>query len=63
MGMSLACNAVDPSSNCPYVAHGNSEDQILKDTADHAKSVHGYTDEQLNDPELMKTMKSLIKQD
>lgn len=61
MSFSLACNDIDSSANCPFVAHGNSEEQVITDTNRHAKTVHGYTDEQLNNSDLVKKMKSLIK--
>jgi predicted small metal-binding protein len=61
MSLSLACNDVDPSSNCPFVAHAATEEALFADTAKHAKEVHGYTDEQLNNPDLIKQMRSVIK--
>jgi predicted small metal-binding protein len=59
--MTLACGDIDSSSNCPFVARAETEEALFTDTAKHAKDVHGYTDEQLNDPELHKKMRSLIK--
>ncbi|UCH90327.1 MAG: DUF1059 domain-containing protein [Thermoplasmata archaeon] len=61
--MTLACREADPSSNCPYVARADTMEELLTDTAKHAKEVHGYTDEQLNDPEMIKQLKSVIKQE
>jgi predicted small metal-binding protein len=43
------------------VARGETEEQLMADVARHAKEVHGYTDEQLNDPEMMKKVKAAIK--
>lgn len=59
--MTLACNDVDPTINCPFVARGKTEEIVINDTAKHAKDVHGYTDEQLNDPGLMEKVRSAIK--
>jgi len=37
-------------------------EEVLVQVAKHAKEVHGLTDEQLNDPELMEKIKAAIKQ-
>jgi predicted small metal-binding protein len=38
-------------------------DELLTDLADHAKTVHGYTDEQINDPKMQKAINAVVKQD
>ena len=60
MAYTLACR--DFGSDCPYVAEGDSIEQVLEDGKKHAKEVHGYTDEQVNDPEFIEKSKSIIKQ-
>ena len=60
MTYTLACN--DTGISCPYVAKGETMDELMTDAGQHAKSVHSYTDEQLNDPELLKQLKAVIKQ-
>ena len=60
MAYTLSCR--DLESECPYVAHGETIDEVVQDSAKHAKEVHGYTDEQLNDPKMMEQMKAAIKQ-
>ena len=60
MGFELSCK--DVGLDCPYVGHGETEMELLADAAKHAKEVHGYTDEQLNDPKLLEKIKPLIKQ-
>jgi predicted small metal-binding protein len=47
--------------DCPYVARGQTEEEIMAEIAKHAKKVHSYTDEQLKDPEMMKKAKAAIK--
>jgi len=37
-------------------------EELLADVAKHAKDVHGYTDEQLSDPELIEKLKAVVKQ-
>lgn len=61
MGLTLACK--DIGTDCPYVAHGETEDELMADSGKHAKEVHGYTDEQLSDPEMMKKIKAAVKQE
>jgi predicted small metal-binding protein len=35
----------------------------MTDAIKHSKEVHNYTDEQINDPEMMKKVKSAIKEE
>jgi predicted small metal-binding protein len=59
MAYTLACR--DSGVDCPYVARGETMEEMWKDASKHVKEVHGYTDEQLNDPKLKEKMQSLIK--
>jgi len=61
MAKTFACRAV--GVDCPYVARGETEEELMADIIKHGKEVHGYTDEQLNDPEMMKKVKSAIKEE
>ena len=47
MAYTLTCE--DFGGDCPYLARGETEEEVLQDGAKHAKEVHGYTDEQIND--------------
>ena len=60
MAYTLACR--DLGSDCPYVARGETMEELLADAAKHGKEVHGMTDEQLNDPKTIVQWKALIKQ-
>jgi predicted small metal-binding protein len=60
MAFTFACK--DAGVDCAYVAQGETMDEVMAEAAEHAKAVHGYTDEQLNDPKMMETMKELVKQ-
>ena len=62
MGMTLACKDAG-QADCPYVASGQNLEELMNDAGAHGKKVHGYTDEQLNDPEMMKTLKKVIKEE
>ncbi|UCG68424.1 MAG: DUF1059 domain-containing protein [Thermoplasmata archaeon] len=61
MTMSLACK--DTGTQCPYIARGETENEVLMDAGKHAKAIHGYTDEQLNDPKLIADFTRLIKRE
>ena len=37
----------DVGVDCPYVARGETEEELMADIAKHAKEVHSYTDEHL----------------
>ena len=63
MGLTLACKDLDPKSNCPYVARGETMDELQADLGKHAKTVHSYTDEQLKDPKMMEAVRAAIKQE
>ncbi len=59
MAYTLACQ--DSGIDCPYVARGETEEEMLQDATKHVKAVHGYTDEQLNDPKFLEEVKKLTK--
>ncbi len=63
MGLTLACKDLDPKSNCPYVARGETMEEVMADGGKHAKKVHGYTDKQLKSPEFMKKAKAAVKRE
>ena len=55
----IAC--MDTGMDCPFVARGETMDEVMGEAAKHGKQVHGYTDEQLKDPEMMKKIKAVVK--
>jgi predicted small metal-binding protein len=59
MAKTMACR--DVGVDCSYVAHGKTEEELMADITTHAKEVHKYTKEQLEDPEMMKKVKGAIK--
>jgi predicted small metal-binding protein len=44
------------------VAHGETEEEVLREGFKHVKEAHGFTDEQLSDPKFIEDSKKLIKQ-
>lgn len=41
----------DVGFDCEAVVVAESDDEVLAQVAEHARSVHGMTDEQISDPE------------
>jgi len=60
MAYTFACR--DIGEDCPYVARGETIDEVMADAGKHAIEVHGYTDEQLKDPKLVEEVKKVIKE-
>ena len=58
MDKTISCK--DFGVSCPYVAHGTSDEEVLKQIEQHGRDVHSYKDEDFT-PEMMEKMKSLIK--
>ncbi len=61
MTYTLACK--DTGADCPYVARGETEEEMMKKAVGHVKEVHGYTDEQINDPKMQEVVKKAIKEE
>lgn len=61
MAMTVACR--DLGFDCSYVARGETMEELMADSATHGKEVHGYTDEQLNDPEMKKKIEAAVKEE
>ena len=59
MGLTAACR--DAGADCDYVARGETEEELMADVMKHGKEVHGFTEEQLKDPEFVKKVKAVIK--
>ncbi len=50
----------DVGFDCDAVVTGDSDEAILTQVAEHAKTVHGLTDAQLADPALQQQVRELI---
>lgn len=57
MGKILECAKVDPSSGCTHVVRGKTEEEVMKNAAEHAKQ-HGIR--QMT-PDLMAKAKAQIR--
>ena len=61
MTYTLACK--DTGTDCPFVARGETKEEMMEDAVTHVKDVHGYTDEQINDPKMQEVVKKAIKEE
>ena len=61
MTLTVACK--DTGTACDFVARAETEEEVMSQIAQHAKEVHGYTDEQLNNPALMEKIKAIVKEE
>jgi len=59
--MAFTASCREAGADCDYVARGETEEELMADIARHGKEVHGFTEEQLKDPEFVKKVKSVIK--
>jgi len=57
MGKILECAKVDPSSGCTHVVRGKTEEEVMKNAAEHAKQ-HGIRE---MTPDLMAKAKAQIR--
>ena len=57
MGKILECAKVDPSSGCTHVVRGETEDDVLKKAAEHAKD-HGIREVT---PELLARVRANVR--
>ncbi len=58
MARELHCR--DVGFDCEAVVVAESDDEVLAEVAEHAKSVHGMTDEQIEEPEFGSQVKAQI---
>ena len=45
------------------MARAETEEELMTQIAKHAKEVHDYTDEQLNDPAMIEKIKAIVKEE
>lgn len=57
MGKIVECAQVDPSSGCTHVVRGQTEEEVLRNAAEHAKQ-HGIREVT---PELQAKVKAAIR--
>lgn len=58
MTKELFCRDVGP--DCHAVVHGDSDEEIVQQVVEHARSVHGMTDDQVDDPAFQEHVRNQI---
>jgi predicted small metal-binding protein len=58
MSLIVDCNKVNPASGCQHVVRGDTEEELLKNAAEHAKE-HGLEPT----PELISTVRENIEEE
>jgi predicted small metal-binding protein len=59
MGKIVDCGKVDPSTGCSHVVRGETEEELMKNAAEHAKE-HGIVEVT---PELMERVRANIQEE
>ena len=63
MAYQIACRDVmGMDCDCNYVARGNTMEELMADGAKHGKEVHGFTDEQMQDPGMAEMIKGAVRE-
>jgi len=62
MGLKVQCSDLGEPT-CPFVARGENMEELMEIMGPHAKEVHGYTDEQLQAPEMVAAMKAAVQEE
>jgi predicted small metal-binding protein len=57
----LSINCRDVDVDCDYVAKGETEEELMKDAAEHAVKDHGYKEEEIMTPEMKEKIRSHIR--
>jgi predicted small metal-binding protein len=59
MGKIVDCGKVDPSTGCSHVVRGETEEELMKNAAEHARE-HGIVEVT---PELMERVRASIQEE
>ena len=59
--LTMACK--DLGMDCSWEGRAETEEELMGKAVKHGKEVHGYTDEQLHDPEMVEKVKKIIKEE
>ena len=57
--LTIACR--DVGQNCDCIVQGNTEEELMKNAAEHAVKDHGYKEENIMTPEMQDKIRSHIK--
>ena len=51
----------DVGRDCQYLVQGETEEELMKNAAEHAVKDHGYKEEEIMTPEMKKKIKSYVR--
>ena len=57
--LSIACR--DVGQNCDCIGQGETEEELMKNAAEHAVKDHGFKEEDIMTPEMQENIKSHIR--
>ena len=57
--LSIVCR--DVGQNCDCIVSGNTEEELMKNAAEHAVKDHGYKQEDIMTPEMQEKIKSHVR--
>lgn len=62
MVKTISCSEVGYFPDCEGIMHGETEEEVMRAAAEHGRTVHAMTDEQLSDPETLRTVRGFIRE-
>ena len=62
MAKTFSCSEAGYFPDCEWVTRGETEEDVMRAAAEHGRTVHEMTDEQLGDPETQRTVRSFIRE-
>ena len=57
--LTIACR--DVGQNCDCIVQGEIEEELMKNTAEHAVKDHGYTEQDIMTPQMKEKIKSHMR--
>jgi predicted small metal-binding protein len=57
--LSIACR--DVGQNCDCIVQGKTEEELMKNAAEHAVKDHGYTEQDIMTPDMKEKIKSHMR--
>ena len=62
MAKPISSREVGCLPDCDGIMRGETDEEVMRAAAEHGRSVHGMTDEQLSDPETQRTIRRFIRE-
>lgn len=62
MAKTISCREVGYFPDCDGVMRGETDDEVMRAAAEHGRTVHGMTNEQLSDPATLSTVRGFIRE-